>query len=85
MINVEIAKELLSIIRHLKTSNGFDVFTAFFEEKRKEVLSELLVSSGVLTQAELIAGNAKLEIYESLSKFDFHLEKVIRSNTVATR
>ena len=79
MINQDTVANLRSIVNHLKGTNGYRYFVHYFEEKRKEILEDLLKESGTLTAESLISENAKMQVYDDLINFDILLEKDINS------
>lgn len=81
MINQDCVLNLKSIITHLRSTDGYQHFVRYFEEKQKEVMINLLAQSGVLTPEELIEGNARLKIYEELANFENTLQRdIIKPN-----
>tara|TARA_R110000796_G_scaffold22417_2_gene65028 strand:+ start:330 stop:572 length:243 start_codon:yes stop_codon:yes gene_type:complete len=80
MINKETVSQLDSIVRHLKTTDSFQWFSQYFIEKRQHEIEELLITSGSITQEELIKANARLELYEELINFDITIERELKFN-----
>lgn len=70
MINQSVVEELKSILKHLKTTNAFNILKMYFEEKRKETLEDLLKESGTLTQDKIIEANSRMMVYEELMSFE---------------
>ena len=61
----------------MKTTDGYPWMVKFFEEKRNEVITDLIKESGSLTQESLISSNARLQVYEELINFDSYIEKEV--------
>lgn len=70
---------LTSIFNHLKATDGYPVFIRYWEDRKKQAIESLMKQSGSLTAEELIAENAKCEIYDELINFDITLERSIDS------
>lgn len=69
-MNKTVADNVYSILNHLKTTDGYDFLVAYFKEKQKDIIDELVKSAGVLTHEELLEANARLNIYKDLENFD---------------
>lgn len=69
-MNKNIVDNVHSILNHLKTTDGYNYLVAYFKEKQRQVIDDLVKSAGVLTHEELLEANARLNIYKDLENFD---------------
>lgn len=69
-MNKNIVENLHSILRHLKTTDGYSYIVAYFKEKQSEVVLEMIERGGAITHDELVEANARLNIYKDLQHFD---------------
>jgi hypothetical protein len=74
MINQETVARLASIINHLQSSDGFSCLVRYFQDKKQEIVEEMLKESGSITQNDLLIANTKLQLYDDLINFDILLK-----------
>jgi hypothetical protein len=67
---------LKPIITQLKNNGYWEAFPEFFENRRNEVVSDLLAKAPNMTQQDIDKANIEITIYETLMKLDKWVEEV---------
>ena len=67
---------LKPIITHLKNNDYWKHFPEFFENRRNEVLSDLLGKAPNMTDKDIAKANTEIALYESLMKLDKWVDEV---------